>query len=160
MAQPSSWRRPGSAWLLCFAVGTAGIGAEPGTVEGACQPSDTALCLTGDRFRVESSFHDHLGNDGLGHAVALSAESGTFWFFTSANVELIIKVVDACSLPHFHNFWVYVTGLTDVEVHLTVVDTWTQAVWERQTSVGEPFPSILDSQAFATCGASPGQVSP
>lgn len=87
--------------------------------------------------------------------MALTPESGTFWFFTAANVELILKVVDACGHPDFRDFWVYASGLTDVEVTLTVVDTWTGEVWERQTDLGEPFPPVLDSQAFHTCEAVP-----
>ena len=71
------------------------------------------------------------------------------------NTELIVKVVDACSHPDFHDFWVYASGLTDVAVTLTVVDTWTGETWERETVLGEPFPPVLDSQAFHTCAALP-----
>ena len=130
-----------------------GIKAELGAFRNDCEEDGTALCLTGGRFRVSATFHDHLGRDGVGQAVALTPESGTFWFFTSANVELIVKVVDACGHPDFRDFWVYASGLTDVEVELTVVDTWTGEIWERATDLGEPFPPILDSQAFHTCDA-------
>jgi len=132
-----------------------GIDAELGSFQDGCEPSATALCLTGNRFRVTATFHDHLGRDGVGQAVALTPESGTFWFFTAANVELILKVVDACGHPDFQDFWVYASGLTDVAVTLTVVDTWTGEIWERETDLGEPFPPILDSQAFHTCEAVP-----
>ena len=91
--------------------------------------------------------------------MALTPESGTFWFFTAANVELILKVVDACSHPDFQDFWVYASGLTDVAVRLTVIDTWTGESWERETALGEPFPSVLDSQAFHTCGTTSPIVS-
>ncbi|MDQ1347660.1 MAG: hypothetical protein QG573_1033 [Acidobacteriota bacterium] len=132
-----------------------GIDAEFGSFQDGCEPSATALCLTGNRFRATATFHDHLGHDGVGQAVALTPESGTFWFFTSANVELILKVVDACGHPDFQDFWVYASGLTDVAVTLTVVDTWTGEIWERETDLGEPFPPVLDSQAFHTCDALP-----
>ncbi len=132
-----------------------GIDAEFGSFQDGCEPSATALCLTGNRFRATATFHDHLGHDGVGQAVALTPESGTFWFFTSANVELILKVVDACGHPDFRDFWVYASGLTDVAVTLTVVDTWTGEIWERETALGEPFPPVLDSQAFHTCDALP-----
>jgi L-alanine-DL-glutamate epimerase-like enolase superfamily enzyme len=49
----------------------------------------------------------------------------------------------------------YASGLTDVQVTLRVVDTWTGDVWERETDLGEPFPPILDSQAFHSCEAPP-----
>ena len=53
---------------------------------------------------------------------------------------IIVKIVDACAHPDFRNFWVFASGLTDVQVHLSVVDTWTGEIWERDTSLGEPFP--------------------
>ena len=134
------------AWGVDAALGSFGV---------RCVAGLDALCLTGSRFEVEASFHDHLGRDGVGHGAPLSAESGTFWFFTPASTELMVKVVDACVHPDFHNFWVYAAGLTDVAVTLTVVDTWTGATWERSTGLGEPFPSTLDSQAFSTCDATP-----
>lgn len=132
-----------------------GIDAELGRFAPDCVPSSTALCLSGGRFLVRSTFHDHLGRSGEGQAVALTPESGTFWFFTAANVELIVKIVDACGHPDFRDFWVYASGLTDVEVTLTVADTWTGDIWERSTDLGEPFPPVLDSQAFHTCDATP-----
>lgn len=153
---------PGGSWAIAwpktglfFPFDVIGIDAELGQTHGGCEPSDEALCLSSGRFLATATFHDHLGRDGVGQAVALTPESGTFWFFTPANVELVVKVVDACGHPDFRDFWVYASGLTDVEVTLTVVDTWTGEVWERETDLGEPFPPILDSQAFHTCDAVP-----
>ncbi len=132
-----------------------GVDATLGRFGVRCIATLESLCLTGSRFEVEASFHDHLGHDGVGQGVPLGAESGTFWFYTPANTELIVKVIDACSHPDFHDFWVYAAGLTDVAVTLTVVDTWTGEIWERETVLGEPFPPVLDSQAFHTCDAVP-----
>ncbi len=138
----------------------AGIDALLGLSVDGCIAETNALCLTGNRFRVTASYHDHLGRDGVGVAAPLTSESGTFWFFSPESVELILKVVDACSHPDFGNFWVFASGLTDVQVHLSVVDTWTGATWERDTSLGEPFPPALDTAAFDTCGATPTLVHP
>ena len=149
-------------WVVAWGWGSEdgteqAIDAELGSFQDGCEPSEQALCLMGGRFRATATFHDYSGNDGEGTAVPLTTESGTFWFFTSASVELIVKVVDACSHPDFENLWVYASGLTNVEVRLTVVDTWTGAIWEHETSLGEPFQPVLDSQAFHTCGAAPFQ---
>lgn len=133
----------------------AGIDALLGLSVDGCIPESHALCLTGNRFRVTATYHDHLGRDGIGVAAPLTSESGTFWFFSPESVELILKVVDACAHPDFHNFWVFASGLTDVQVHLEVVDTWTGATWERDTALGEPFPPALDTAAFDTCSATP-----
>ncbi len=151
---------PGGRWVIGWqSLSVPGSGrfamVELGSFQDGCISSGDALCLTGNRFRATATFHDHLGRDGVGQAVALTPESGTFWFFTAANVELILKVVDACGHPDFRDFWVYASGLTDVAVTLTVVDTWTGETWERETVLGEPFPPVLDSQAFHTCDAAP-----
>ena len=57
---------------------------------------------------------------GTGTAIALTADTGYFWFFSASNVELVVKVLDACTFDD--RFWVYAAGLTDVEVTLTVTD--------------------------------------
>ena len=151
---------PTSNWIAAWprdADGSApaGIDGLMGTIVDGCAPETQALCLTGNRFRVTASYHDHLGRDGVGYAAPLTSESGTFWFFSPESVELILKVVDACAHPDFGNFWVFASGLTDVQVHLEVVDTWTGATWERDTALGEPFPPALDTAAFDTCSATP-----
>lgn len=147
-------------WLVAWVRGLdeespAGVDGILGTFADGCATEPHALCLTGNRFRVTATYHDHLGRDGVGYAAPLTSESGTFWFFYPASVELILKVVDACAHPDFGNFWVFASGLTDVQVHLEVVDTWTGATWERDTNLGEPFPPALDTAAFDTCDATP-----
>ena len=88
----------------------------------SCAPSDTALCLNGGRFRVEAEWRTPQGRTGRARAVPLTADTGYFWFFGAANVEAVVKVLDACTAPT-PRFWVFAAGLTDVEVDLTVADT-------------------------------------
>ncbi len=164
MVAPRTAISPSGRWIVVWGENgefgaSPGLRARFGSFPAGCTPSAEVLCLAGNRFRVTATYHDHLGRDGVGNAVALTPESGTFWFFTAANVELILKVVDACSHPDFQDFWVYASGLTDVAVRLTVIDTWTGESWERETALGEPFPSVLDSQAFHTCGTTSPIVS-
>lgn len=154
---------PNGHWLVAWprrleVDAPAGVDGLLGTFADGCVTETHALCLTGNRFRVTATYHDHLGRDGVGYASPLTSESGTFWFFSPESVELIVKVVDACAHPDFGNFWVFASGLTDVEVHLSVVDTWTGATWERDTALGEPFPPALDTGAFDTCAATPVRV--
>ncbi len=164
MVVPLSAISPSGRWIVVWGESgefgaSPGLRARFGAFPAGCTPTMEVLCLAGNRFRVTTTYHDHLGRDGVGQAVALTPESGTFWFFTAANVELILKVIDACSHPDFQDFWVYASGLTDVAVTLTVVDTWTGETWERETSLGEAFPPVLDSQAFHTCGTTSPIVS-
>ena len=117
-----------------------------------CVPTATALCLGDDRFRVEATWRDFAGASGAGQGTELTDETGTFWFFDPANVELVVKVLDGCFEP-FNSFWVFAGGLTDVEVDLMVTDTATGEVQVYSSSLGSAFEPIRDTAAFATCPA-------
>ena len=90
-----------------------------------------------------------MGASGAGQAVQLTTDTGYFWFFNSTNVELIVKVLNACSFSPY--YWVYAGGLTDVEVTLTVRDTSTGDEQVYPSPLGTPFQPITDSSAFQTC---------
>lgn len=121
--------------------------------EVSCVADATHLCLQGDRFRVSARFATPGGDLRDAHVVPLGTDSGALWFFWSANLELFVKVLDACGLANFENFWVYAAGLTDLEVELMVVDTRTGEPKTYRNPQHRPFPAILDSQAFHTCDA-------
>lgn len=77
-----------------------------------CIPDAQTLCLSGGRIRVETAWESRDGNRGNGRAVPLTSDTGTFWFFAAANVESLVKVVDACT---FHGRrWLFAAGLTDL----------------------------------------------
>ncbi len=116
----------------------------------SCTPSMNRLCLNGGRFAVEALWRTSQGDAGTATAVPLTADTGYFTFFNPANVELVVKVLDACS-PPFERFWVFAAGLTNVEVKLTVIDTDTGAVATYSNPQLTPFEPILDTDAFATC---------
>jgi pimeloyl-ACP methyl ester carboxylesterase len=113
----------------------------------ACAPGPAALCLRG-RFEVEATWQTATGQGSAG-VVQLTDESGYLWFFDRDNVEISIKLIDACTLNQ--RYWVYAAGTTDVRVTLTVTDTRTQQVKTYINPLGTPFQPILDSSAFATC---------
>jgi len=79
--------------------------------------------------------------------VALSDDTGYFWFFDSANVEVVVKVLDGCAINGHR--WVFAAGLTDVRVKLFVVDgaTGLTKAWER--GGGSAFEPIVDTAAFS-----------
>ena len=90
--------------------------------EGACATAGGNLCLTGARFLSRVAWRNYNdGSRGNGTAVALTGDSGYFWFFSETNVELMMKVLDGRSVNG--RFWVLFGSLTDVEFHLTVTDT-------------------------------------
>jgi hypothetical protein len=111
-----------------------------------CTPGPTTLCLNGGRFRVEADWRRVNGDTGLGQAVPLTSDSGYFWFFNSANIELVVKVLNACSVND--HYWVFAGGLTNVEVVLTVTDTNTGAQRVYNNPLGTAFEPLQDTGAF------------
>jgi hypothetical protein len=98
----------------------------PAAPAGACQAAADALCLAGGRFRVEVGFTDpRTGVAGRGQAHALTPDTGTFWFFDPANLELMVKVLDGRAING--KFWVFFGALSDVDYTVTVTDTETGA---------------------------------
>jgi hypothetical protein len=116
---------------------------------GGCAASTTALCLQGGRFQVTAHFDAGGGNAGSANAVQLTPDTGYLWFFSSANVEAVVKVLDACALNS--RFWVFAGGLTDVNVTLTVTDTKTSTTRTYVNPAKTAFLPIQDTSAFATC---------
>ncbi len=107
-----------------------------------CSPTEGRLCLHGDRFRLEVAWRDFAGNTGSGHAVALTTDTGYFWFFDSANVELTVKVLDGRGVNGHH--WVFYGALSSVEYTLTVTDTQTGAV-RRYVNPAGTLASVADT---------------
>lgn len=115
-----------------------------------CVPSATALCLNNGRFRVEADFETVDGDTGQAQTLELTDDSGLFYFFDVENVELIVKVLDACGTS-FNAYWVFAAGLTNVEVELTVTDLMSGEVQTYENPLRTPFQPIQDTDAFATC---------
>jgi ELWxxDGT repeat protein len=143
---------------LYFAADDGVHGREPWALslggEG-CVASAVALCL-GGRFRVEADWRDFQGHSGRGGAVALTSDTGTFWFFDAANVEVVLKVLDGRGANG--HFWVFYGALSSVEYTLTVTDTQTGAV-RRYFNPPGTLASLADTEAFGPRGATvPGAV--
>ena len=81
--------------------------------------------------------------------MALTPDSGYFWFFDPANVELTVKVLNGCAVNN--HYWVFAAGLTNVNVVLTVTDTQTGQTKSYTNPQGRTYLTILDTGAFATC---------
>ncbi|HSK74854.1 MAG TPA: ELWxxDGT repeat protein, partial [Thermoanaerobaculia bacterium] len=116
----------------------------------ACQPSDTVLCLGGGRFKVETSWRDFEGRTGRGHAVSLTADTGYFWFFDPANVEVITKVLDGQGVNGHH--WAFYGALSTVQYTLTITDTQTGAA-RRYVNPPGRLGSVGDTNGFGPLGA-------
>ena len=120
-----------------------------GAVVEPCVPSAAALCLNNNRFEVSATWRIPGGGSGSGQAIPLTIDTGYFWFFDAANVEVILKVLDGCGVNG--RYWVFASGLTDVNVELTVTDTRTGIRRIYRNPQGTAFQPIQDTSAFATC---------
>ncbi|MFL6293237.1 MAG: hypothetical protein ACJ759_20270, partial [Thermoanaerobaculia bacterium] len=110
-----------------------------------CVPGPRRLCLNGGRFAVEVAWKDFQNQTGQGTAIPFTADTGYFWFFDAANVELAIKVLDGRGLNG--KFWVFYGALSNVEYTITVTDTQTGSVREYRNPSGR-FASVGDTGAF------------
>jgi hypothetical protein len=81
--------------------------------------------------------------------VKLTSDSGYLWFFGSANIEAVVKVLDGCGTNN--RYWVFAGGLTNVRVVLKVTDTMTGLIKKYVNPQGTAFQPIQDVSAFATC---------
>ena len=124
-----------------------------GLASAACVSDATTLCLNGGRFKVQVQWNTPQGQSGAGQAVALTSDTGYFWFFSANNVEMVIKVVTGC--PVNSRFWVFAGGLTNVNVIITVTDTLTGAVQTYTNIQGAAFQPIQDTNAFSACAPPP-----
>jgi len=134
--------------------GSPGISIDTGDTS-PCDPEDVnALCLDEGRFEVTVDWATGDGGSGMGFSGDLTDDTGYFWFFDPDNVEMVIKVLDACGLPaevSGGHFWVFAGGLTNVEVDILVRDTENGQGRLYQNLQRTAFQPIQDTQAFATC---------
>jgi hypothetical protein len=104
------------------------------------------LCLASGQFIVEVQFTDpRTGHAGLAMAVPLTLDSGAFWFFDDANLELMIKVLDGRAING--KFWVFYGALSDVEYTISVTHPGTGEVKTYHNPRGT-LASRADTQAF------------
>jgi hypothetical protein len=92
-----------------------------------CAAGSEVLCLDGGRFQARVSWKNpYSGETGTGKAVPLTADTGSFWFFNAANLELMVKVLDGRLVNG--NFWLFYGALSNVEYTLAVTDIASGAV--------------------------------
>jgi hypothetical protein len=110
-----------------------------------CQPSATALCLHQSQFEIKVTWKTRQGQTGVGQAMPLTGDTGWFWFFQAANLELMIKVLDGRTVNG--SYWVFYGALSDVEYTITVRNTATNAV-KTYVNPQRNLASVADTSAF------------
>jgi hypothetical protein len=113
-----------------------------------CVADDDTGCLSGNRFKVEVHWRTQDGTSGVGHIDEITPDSAVAWFFNPDNKEMLIKVLDACTLG---NYWVFFAATTNVDFTVEVTDTVTGVVKEYKNPANNPAAPVQDTFTFA-CG--------
>ncbi|MEM7582943.1 MAG: hypothetical protein AAF560_06150 [Acidobacteriota bacterium] len=116
-------------------------------LRSVCEPDNRTLCLgEGGRFKVQIDWTDFSGNTGDGIVAGLATEdTGSFWFFDPANIEMVVKALDG--RQNNGRLWIFYGSLTNVEFEMTVTDTETGLVRTYTNPAGN-FASVGDTVAF------------
>ena len=112
-----------------------------------CVPDDRTLCLGADgRFRAAITWEDFDGLTGVGKKAALETQdTGSFWFFNSDNIEMVVKTIDG--RQNNDRLWIFYGSLTNVGFEMTITDVETSLVKVYSNAVGD-FASVGDTNAF------------
>jgi len=122
----------------------------PKGVGQRCVSDAHTLCLVQGRFAVTAAFQQTPSGPSIeASAVSLTDETGYFWFFDASNIELVVKVLNACA--DFDSYWFFAAGLTNVGVAIVVKDLESGTMKVYDNPVGTPFSPIQDTSAFRTC---------
>lgn len=111
-----------------------------------CATSGPDLCLNANRFKVNVVWtNPYASGGGTGTAVALTSDTGYFWFFGASNVELVVKILDGRGVNG--HFWFFSGALTDVQYTFTITDT-TNGQVKTYNIPGRTPTSFLDQAMF------------
>ena len=117
-----------------------------GSTPSPCTPNSSTICLVNNRFSVRLTYDVGQGPQPM-TAIKYTGETGLFWFTDAGNIEVLLKMINACSFNQ--KFWVYAGGTTDVGVNITVTDSQTGAIKTYNNVRGTKFVTITDGSAFS-----------
>jgi CSLREA domain-containing protein len=130
-------RRPGAA--------TCDIGAFEATA--ACVTGGNTLCLNNSRFKVTANWQTPTTYGGAANAAARDGNNGYFWFSDTGSVEVTAKVLDNCAVNG--HYWLFLGGMTNARVDLTITDTQTGHVTTYTNQSGQAFRTLINRTTFA-----------
>ncbi|MDQ2978055.1 MAG: hypothetical protein M3R62_02460 [Acidobacteriota bacterium] len=139
-------RRIAVSLALCAALFVATASPARAAEAAPCVTDATTICLNAGRFKVQVTWSvPSQGTSGVGNGIALTSDTGEFWFFSANNIELVVKVVDGRA---FNNkFWVFYGALSNVQYTITVTDSITGTVKTYVNPNGN-LASVADVVAF------------
>lgn len=117
---------------------------------GPCVAGPQTLCLNSGRFQAELDWRTGEGS-GTGKAVPVPSapDSGLFYFFSENNLEMLIKVLNACGVNN--RYWVFFAATTNVEFAVVVTDTLNGRTAAYFNPLDTPAPPVQDTSAFPSC---------
>jgi hypothetical protein len=121
---------------------------------GVCGADSSLLCVNDQRFQIKATFSATCSTPaggGIANGVQSNAAGGYLWCFDPGNPELFVKVLNACTPATGNTYWVFIAGLTNVGVTVTVTDTQTG---HHKTYTNPPntnFAPIFDTVGLAVC---------
>jgi hypothetical protein len=133
------------------------VGGLPNTMP--CVRDAMTACLLDDRFEVKVSMWNfatppvlfpgqiqtYLG------ASSETDQSVSYYSFQEGNVEVFVKMVNACSNPSFESFWLFAAGATNAETEILVRDTTTGSTRRIHNPRAHLFETVANTQAFQAC---------
>ncbi len=110
-----------------------------------CRPETVPLVFEGG-YEVGMCYQTPAGDTAEAKSgIWASSESGLLWFFSRGNAEVLIKVLDGCSLNG--HYWVFVAPVTDVAFNLYVRNSEGRT-WSHYNRQGETAGARNDTFAF------------
>jgi plastocyanin len=119
-----------------------------------CVPGQHTLCLgDGGRFKAEVAWSTPSSGSSAAVAVPLDSapQSGLFYFVDPSNIEMLVKVLNACVPALGNHYWVFFAATTNVQFTLTVTDTQSGQVKTYSNALNHAALPVQDTNAFATC---------
>jgi len=119
-----------------------------------CVPGHNTLCLgDGGRFKAEVTWASQTSGSSNAVAVPLASapQSGLFYFVDPSNIEMLVKVLNACVPALGNHYWVFFAATTNVQFTLTVTDTHNGQVKTYSNALNHAASPVQDTNAFATC---------
>jgi hypothetical protein len=117
-----------------------------------CLAGASTACLQGGRFEAKVEWQT-ASTSGVAQVMSFggqraeNGDSSFFWFFTSTNFEMGLKILNACGLNN--KFWVFISGLTDQGWTVSLRDTATGATKTYSNAVGHLTSTTADTAALS-----------
>lgn len=137
------------------AAGRRGVARIPAMSE-TCESDAQTLCLEDGRFRITLDYETALGGGRSGSASVVSlgevgiARGGILSFFSTSNPEVLVKVLDGCSVND--RFWVFFAATTTVGFTLQVEDLQAGLARVYSNEDKTVARTVTDTAAFDSCG--------